>query len=144
MLQNLQKAFRTAQNEWERRRMPQNTREHLLNVKERLRTIRNLYELLKTYWAENASELSGTFQKHSEPTITSCQNAPECQITPLNIHKRFRRTQNAWEASEHLKTPQNLKNASKRKWVFQNYPESMRKFLNETEDSTWSENAPQP
>ena len=114
MPQNFKELFRTAMNSRECLRMPQSIPKHLLNVKERLITFRNLYQLLKSYRAENASQSfwnvskllwtdnntldhvrrpqivrqplrhSLTFQKHSKPI--RCLRRPHNFIECLKTH----------------------------------------------------------
>ena len=99
--------FRTAQNLQKRLITPHNTPEHLLNVKEQLRTIGNLYELLKTYSAVNASE---TFWNVSKPLRTD-NNALDHVRTLQNVRQPLRTfiecftsSQNPWDASNCLTT----------------------------------------
>ena len=101
MPQNLQKVFkqlRTHEN------LSQNTPKHLLNVRERLKTIRNLYEPLKTCKAENASE---TFWNVSKPLRTG-NNASNHVRTPRNVRQPLRTFTNI---SEPPKTHQSHQDA---------------------------------
>ena len=115
--------------------MPQNTPEHLLNIKECLIIIRNLYVLLKTYRVENASE---TFWNVSK-AIRTDNNASHRVRKPQNVRPPLRTftnisrtTQNPWDASEFLATSPKLHRMARNMPKRQRTPDNFQKPLKTT------------